>query len=140
MYYLDANTCIYYLNGRSETVKDKILKTPPLEIAIPSIVKAELILGAFKSRHKGKTLEKVETFLQPFDVVPFDDRATYAYAEIRSEIERTGQIIGPNDMLIAAITKSHQAVLVTNNQKEFKRVRGLLVENWVEQSGTPAAT
>ncbi len=139
MYYLDTNTCIYYLNGRSQAVKNKIISMPPMEIAIPSVVKAELIFGAFKSQRRAETLEKVEAFLRPFEVVPFNDEATYAYAEIRSEIEKSGQLIGPNDIVIAAITKCNQAILVTNNQKEFKRVPGLLVENWVEEPKTPAA-
>mgnify|MGYP006302265141 FL=1 len=140
MYYLDTNTCIYYLNGRSQAVRNKILSTPPLEIGIPSVVKAELIFGAFKSQRRAETLENVEDFLKPFEVVPFNDEATYAYAEIRSEIEKSGQLIGPNDTLIAAIARCHQAILVTNNQKEFTRVPGLLVENWTEEPGTPAAT
>ena len=134
MYYLDTNTCIYFLNGRSENIKRKILATPPIEIAIPSIVKAELLLGAFKSRYKENTLKKVEKFLQPFEIIPFEDQMTYQYAEIRRKIEQSGQIIGPNDILVAAITKFHQAILVTNNVKEFTRVEGLQLENWFEES------
>ena len=63
MYYLDTNTCIYFLNGKYESIKKKILSTPPNEIAIPSIVKAELLLGAYKSKKRNANLEKVEKFL-----------------------------------------------------------------------------
>jgi tRNA(fMet)-specific endonuclease VapC len=131
MYYLDSNTCIYFLNGRSTNVRDKILATSPNEIAIPSIVKAELILGAYKSLTPEKTLEKLENFLQPFEIIPFEDQVSYQYAEIRKSLEVNGTIIGPNDLIIAAITKYHDAILITNNTKEFKRVENLKIENWI---------
>lgn len=140
MYFLDANTCIYYLNGRSREIKEKILRTPPNEIAVPSIVKAELILGAYKSRFRKKTLEAVEKFLFPFEIIPFDDQITYHYAEIRSDLERAGELIGPTDLLIAAITRFHEAILVTSNQREFSRVSGLKTENWTDDRGTKSSS
>lgn len=130
MYYLDANTCIYYLNGKSKNIKDKILSTVPNQIAIPSIVKAELILSAYKSKNKNATLEKVEKFLQPFEIIPFEDQICYHYADIRSYLESKGKIIGPNDLLIASITRFHNAILITNNVEEFNRVPELKIENW----------
>ena len=130
MFYLDTNTCIFFLNGRSENIKKKILSMPPSEIGIPSIVKAELIFGALKSVYKEKTLEKIEKFLEPFEIIPFQDQMTYQYAEIRNEVENKGAVIGPNDILIASITKFHEATLVTNNVKEFSRVSKLLIEDW----------
>jgi tRNA(fMet)-specific endonuclease VapC len=105
-----------------------------MEIAIPSIVKAELILGAYKGQFPDKTLEKLEKFLQPFEVVPFDDQAAYRYAEVRSKLEKEGRIIGPNDLIIAALALYHDAVLVTNNVIEFTRVEGLQIENWKEMN------
>jgi len=130
MYFLDANTCIYFLNGKSQTIKEKLLSTIPSKIAIPTIVKAELLLSAYKSSNKQKTLEKVEKFLQPFEIIPFEDQICYHYAEIRSYLETNGKIIGPNDLVIAAITRFHNAILVTNNVNEFSRVPDLKVENW----------
>ena len=130
MFFLDTNTCIYFLNGKSESIKEKILSTPPSQIGIPVIVKAELILGAYKSQSMYKIVEKVEHFLEPFEIIPFENSLTYTYAEIRSELEKMGQPIGPNDLLIAAITKFHEATLITNNEKEFKRIKDLRVENW----------
>ncbi len=130
MFFLDTNTCIYFLNGKSESIKEKILSTPPSRIGIPVIVKAELILGAYKSQSMYKIVEKVEHFLEPFEIIPFENSLTYTYAEIRSELEKMGQPIGPNDLLIAAITKFHEATLITNNEKEFKRIKDLRVENW----------
>jgi tRNA(fMet)-specific endonuclease VapC len=132
MYFLDTNTCIYFLNGKYEFIKEKILGTAPNEIQIPVIVKAELLLGAYKSKKRKENIEKVEEFLEPFDVIPFIDLITYTYAEIRNEIEKQGEVIGPNDMLIASIVKFHEGILVTNNVREFERVKGLKIENWVK--------
>ena len=131
MYYLDANTCIYYLNGRSDNIKNKILSTVPNKIAIPSIVKAELVLSAHKSKNKEKTLEKVEKFLQPFEIIPFEDQICYHYADIRGYLESTGEIIGQNNLLIASIARFHEAILVTNNYEEFSRVPNLKIDNWL---------
>jgi len=132
MYFLDTNTCIYFLNGKYEFIKEKILATPPNEIQIPTIVKAELLLGAYKSKKRKENIEKVEKFLEPFEVIPFIDLITYTYAEIRNDIEKKGEVIGPNDMLIASIVKFHEGILVTNNVKEFERIKGLKIENWAK--------
>ena len=132
MYFLDTNTCIYFLNGKYEFIKEKILATPPNEIQIPTIVKAELLLGAYKSKKRKENIEKVEKFLEPFEVIPFIDLITYTYAEIRNDIEKKGEVIGPNDMLIASIVKFHEGILVTNNVKEFDRIKGLKIENWAK--------
>jgi len=132
MYFLDTNTCIYFLNGKYEFIKDKILATPPNEIQIPTIVKAELLLGAYKSKKRKENIEKVENFLMPFEVIPFIDMITYTYAEIRNDIEKKGEVIGPNDMIIASIVKFHEGILVTNNVREFERIKGLKIENWAK--------
>ena len=132
MYFLDTNTCIYFLNGKYESIKKKILATPPSEIAIPSIVKAELLLGAYKSKKRKTNIEKLEHFLEPFEIMPFFDLIAYIYAEIRNETEKEGKVVGPNDLLIASIVKFHEGVLVTNNVAEFKRIKGLRIENWAE--------
>ena len=132
MLFLDTNTCIYYLNGKYENIKTKILSTPPNEISIPAIVKAELLLGAYKSKKREENIEKVEKFIDPFEIVPFTDSITYIYAEIRNETEIKGEIIGPNDLIIASTVKFYEGILITNNIKEFKRVKGLKLENWVK--------
>ena len=131
MYFLDTNTCIYFLNGKYESIKEKIISTSPNEIMIPSIVKAELLLGVYKSKKQKENLEKVELFLQPFEITPFIDSMSYVYADIRSSLEKTGKAIGPNDLLIASIVKFHEGILISNNIREFKRIKGLSVENWV---------
>ncbi|MEK7748301.1 MAG: type II toxin-antitoxin system VapC family toxin [Nitrospirota bacterium] len=130
MYFLDTNTCIYYLNGKSENIKKRILLNPPDHIKIPSVVKAELLLGAYKSKKRDHNIEKIEAFMQPFEIVPFDDCISYEYAGIRQALEAMGKIVGPNDLLIAAIVRFHQGVLVTNNIREFEVIEGLKLENW----------
>ncbi|NNM66571.1 MAG: type II toxin-antitoxin system VapC family toxin [Spirochaetales bacterium] len=130
MYFLDSNTCIYFLNGSSESIRRKILSTPPNEIKIPSLVKAELLLGAYKSKNPQKTQDQLEQFLEPFEVTPFDEPVCYEYAAIRKQTEEEGKIVGPNDLLIAAITRFHDGTLVTRNTKEFGRIEGLKIETW----------
>ncbi|HKL85574.1 MAG TPA: type II toxin-antitoxin system VapC family toxin [Treponemataceae bacterium] len=131
MYYLDTNTCIYFLNGRYESIKHKIVETSPNKIKIPSIVKAELLLGGYNSKNKTKTLATLEQFLEPFEVISFTEEMTYTYAEIRSTLEKKGQIIGPNDVLIASIVLFYSATLITHNVQEFKRIPALKIEDWV---------
>lgn len=130
MYFLDTNTCIYYLNGRYPNIKTRLLATPPQQIAIHAIVKAELLTGAYKSQTKEKTLEKMYRFLEPFKVIDFTDNLTAEYADIRSQLELAGLTIGANDMFIATIARYYQATLVTHNLKEFKRVKNLKLEDW----------
>ena len=133
MYFLDANTCIYYLKGKYNSIKEKLLSITPNNISIPSIVKAELIVGAYKSEKRKENLENIENFLQPFEIISFSDLMTYVYADIRSVLEKSGEIIGPNDLLIASIVKFHNGILITNNVKEFKRIKDLKIENWVKE-------
>lgn len=132
MYFLDTNTCIYFLNGIYRSIRDRILRLPPAELAIPSVVKAELLLGAYNSLKPAENTDKVERFLEPFEIVPFTDAVTYTYAALRSKAEREGIVIGPNDLFIASIVVFHKGILVTNNVKEFRRIPELNVENWVE--------
>lgn len=136
MYFLDTNTCIYFLNGTSESIKHKLLATPPKEIVVPAVVKAELLFGAYKSRNRSDNIDKVEMFLKPFRLIPFDAEACYRYAEIRFKCEIHGTAVGPNDLCIAATVSAHNGILVTHNTKEFKliedlRIEGLRLEDWV---------
>lgn len=131
MYFIDSNTCIYFMNGKFPSVKDKFLSISPKEIKISAIVKAELLLGAFKSNTKEQTLKKVEKFLKPFEIVDFTNEMTYEYAAIRKELEQSGTPIGANDLFIVATTLHNNAILVTHNTDEFARVKNLKIEDWV---------
>jgi len=131
MVFLDTNTCIYFLNGTYESVRDRLLALPPGEVGVPAVVKAELLLGAYKSRRRAENTRKVEQFLEPFQVIPFCGHAAREYAEIRAFTESSGNLVGPNDLLIAATTRCHNAVLVTHKTVEFSRVPNLQITDWV---------
>jgi len=131
MYYLDTNICIYLLNGKFESVRDKLLELQPEQIRIPSMVKGELLTGAMKSRNRKQTTKQLDIFLDAFEIEAFDDEASEVYGNIRGELEKKGKIIGPADLVIAATVLSNNGILVTNNEKEFCRVSGLRTENWV---------
>jgi tRNA(fMet)-specific endonuclease VapC len=129
-YLLDTNTCIKYLNGTSEAIKEKFLAYPSFAIYICSVVKAELIFGAYKSQNPTDNLKKIGAFFQPFISFPFDDNCAKIYGNIRTALEKKGTPIGPNDLLIASIALSNKLTLVTHNTREFKRITGLFIEDW----------
>jgi tRNA(fMet)-specific endonuclease VapC len=105
----------------------------PEDIKIPVIVKTELLYGAAKSNKRKENEKNITRFLEPFEIVPFDDSATVCYADIRSKAEVKGAPVGPNDLIIAATVLSQNGVLVTNNTKEFQRIEELMIENWVKE-------
>jgi tRNA(fMet)-specific endonuclease VapC len=129
-YLLDTNVCIAYLNGRSSNVVQRLRDVSPSEIAVCSVVKAELFYGAMRSRNPARTLAQQRVFLDQFISLPFDDRSAEFYASIRATLETRGTPIGPNDLLIAAIARAHNLILVTANVREFGRVEGLRIESW----------
>jgi tRNA(fMet)-specific endonuclease VapC len=127
---LDTNVCIRVLNGSSPEVVAKLRELDPGDVVISAVVRAELVYGARKSRHVAANLRLVEAFCEPFLCLPFDAGSADAYGEIRADLERLGQPIGPNDFLIAASALAHSLTLVTHNTSEFARVPGLTVEDW----------
>ena len=131
-YFLDSNICIYYLTGRYPEITECIRNTNPVHIKIASLVKAELLVGALKSKKQAENLKIINNFLSYFEVVPFGDVEADIYAEIRSTLEKQGKIIGPNDLIISATVMANNGILVTNNEKEFNRVENLRVANWLK--------
>jgi tRNA(fMet)-specific endonuclease VapC len=129
-YLLDANTCIKFLNGQSEAVLRRFESLPSSDLALCSIVKAELFYGAMKSARPPANLEKLQRFCERFVSYPFDDAAAEVYGRVRAQLARQGRPIGPNDLLIASIALSRQQTLVTHNLGEFSRVEGLALEDW----------
>lgn len=132
MYFLDTNICIYFLKGMYTTLLDRLKTKTPADIKIASIVKAELLLGAYKSNNPEKTKKRVDEFLLPFIILPFDDEASIIYAKIRGTLEKKGDIIGPNDLILAATVLTHEGILITNNVDEFRRIKELKTENWTK--------
>lgn len=129
-YLLDTNTCVEFLNGRSRRVIEAFQRWKPEDIAVCSIVKAELHYGALRSKNPQDALAKIGEFLVPYRSLLFDDQCAEAYGRIRARLAQSGSMIGPNDLLIAAIAMVHGAILVTHNVREFSRVEGLAYEDW----------
>ena len=131
-YFLDTNICIYYLKGMYPGIVKNLLSKNPEDIKISAIVKAELLYGAEKSQTREKTKEKIYEFLLPFEIVGFNDEATEIYGKTREYLEKKGLIIGPNDLILASTVIDYNGTLITNNVKEFKGIKELKIENWIE--------
>jgi tRNA(fMet)-specific endonuclease VapC len=129
-YLLDSNIVIYVLKRRPKEVLD-IFNTNASRMAISTITLSELMYGAEKSINIDKNLEAVEEFVSHLEVLPYDAKASQHYGQIKAALEKKGQIIGENDIHIAAHAISHGLILVSNNVREFKRVPNLALDNWV---------
>jgi len=132
MYLIDTNICIYIMNNHPPEVVQKCRKIGVGNICISSITVSELQYGVCKSKQIKKNIKRLEEFLGPFEIISYDENASTYYGEIRSLLEKQGNVIGPLDMLIAAHALSENLTLITNNEKEFKRIKSLKVENWVK--------
>ncbi|MDO4532146.1 MAG: type II toxin-antitoxin system VapC family toxin [Coriobacteriia bacterium] len=132
MYILDTCICVEFLRGRLSTGYQMMRQSPAGLFKIPAISVGELLLGTEKAPEEWQVLERrsVEVFLESFDVAPFDEKCARAYARLRADLEARGCRIGEIDMEIAATALANQAVLVTDNVKEFGRVPGLSFESW----------
>lgn len=128
---LDTNICIYLIKQQPPTILERFLAHPVGDIGISSITAAELAYGVSKSRHATKNRHALEQFLAPLEVAAFDQVAAWAYGRLREQLEVKGTPIGSMDMLIAAHALSLGVRLVSNNLREFRRVPGLRLENWV---------
>lgn len=131
MILLDTNICIYIINAKPAAVLARFHQFRLGEIGLSSVVAAELAYGVARSASE-RNRRALEMFLAPLEIIPFDEKAAWAYGELRTDLERRGQPIGSLDTMIAAHALSMNAVLVTNNTREFSRVKGLQLENWVE--------
>jgi len=132
-YFLDTNICIYYLNGTSNNVFQRIDVVDIADLHLSSVVTAELYYGAAKSKRQEKNLDRYLRFISTMKVIPFDHRASRIYGDIRKNLESRGLRIGWNDLMIAATVLAHQGVLVTHNTGEFSRINGLVLEDWTVQ-------
>ncbi len=130
-YLLDTNIWIAYLKGGNITVRRRLESSDRTDIAVCSVVWGELLYGARQYERREEREARIETTLSPLRCLPFDLAAARRYARIRDELERAGQTIGGNDLMIAAIALEHSLTGVTHNSREFSRVPGLRVEDWV---------
>lgn len=129
-YLLDSNACIRILNGSDPLLIERFRSHHPKELRVCSIVKAELYFGARNSGRVQENLLLLDRFFAPLLSLPFDDAAALEYGRIRAELQRQGNLIGPNDLCIASIARALDLVLITHNQREFSRVSGLRLEDW----------
>lgn len=129
-YMLDTNIIAYAINKRSNEVIKNLLKHSPDEICISAITMAELEYRIFHSSKPERNRAALMMFLAGITIVPFDSKASYDYGEIRQDLQSKGQLIGANDLLIAAQARSLGVTLVTHNVQEFSRVNDLCYEDW----------
>ena len=131
-YLLDTNICIYIIKHQPEIVRQHFEKhLPNRNILISVITLGELRFGAEKSQHKEKALKVIDELTSMIQVVELSENVAEHYAQIRQDLSAKGKIIGSNDLWLAAHARANDWVMVTNNEKEFVRVDGLRVENWV---------
>jgi tRNA(fMet)-specific endonuclease VapC len=130
IYLLDTNACIVYLNRPMSGVRSRLETLSPEDVAVCSIVKAELFYGAMRSNNPERTLALQQEFLNRFISLPFDDRAAIISSRIRAQLAALGTPIGPYDLQIAAIALANNLIIVTHNTREFSRVDGLRLEDW----------
>ncbi|NIA10662.1 MAG: tRNA(fMet)-specific endonuclease VapC [Nitrospiraceae bacterium] len=130
-YMLDTNIVIYTIKNRPKQVKKKF-KQHQGQMCISAITLGELVFGAERSQQVERNLTDIQGLAARLEVLPFDSRSAHHFGQIRAMLYSTGQPIGPYDMLIAGHARASGLILVTNNLKEFSRVPGLLLENWIE--------
>jgi tRNA(fMet)-specific endonuclease VapC len=127
---LDTNVCIAWLTGAEPPLRERLLSIPYGDVYLCSIVKAELLYGARKSTRVDENLEQLDSFFHVLPSLPFDDAAAAHYGLVRAQLQRSGSMIGSNDLFIAATALGNDVTLVTRNENEFRRVVGLRVEVW----------
>ena len=131
-YMLDTNICIYAIKHKPEQVFMRLQEHDPAEICISSVTYAELVHGVEKSKAIEKNRLALALLLANIEIMSFDSLAAEGYGKVRADLEKMGTPIGPLDMMIAGHAKALDYTVVTNNTKEFERVKGLKLENWVE--------
>lgn len=130
---LDTDICIALIKRQPRELIDRLKRHKPGDVAISSITHAELSFGVSKSAQPERNRAALDQFLLPLEVLAFDDVAAECYGPIRAALEVSGTSIGPLDTLIASHALSINATVVTNNVREFSRVKGLRVENWMDK-------
>jgi tRNA(fMet)-specific endonuclease VapC len=127
---LDTNICIYVMRDRRPLPRARFLALEG-KLSVSSVTVGELAYGAEKSRRPKQNLEELDMFLSQVRILDFDEMAARHYGQLRSELERAGTPCGPYDTQIGAHARSQGLIIVTNNRREFDRMPGLRVENWV---------
>ena len=132
-YMLDTNICIYLRQNRPPEVIARFRQMQHGDAALSVITYGELLYGAERSQQRTQALESLARLVSLLSVLPLPGEAAAAYSEIRAALEARGEMIGGNDLWIAAHAKSAGVILVTNNEREFKRIPGLKLQNWTSR-------
>ncbi len=135
---LDTNVCIDYLNASHPNVVDRFHEASPEDLVLSSVVVAELRYGADKSVHKQRNHDKLDVLTAEIQCVDFDLEAASSFGRVRAGLEAKGTPIGPYDMMIGGHALALSCVLVTDNVEEFRRIEGLVIENWRQPPASPA--
>ncbi|MDR1505969.1 MAG: type II toxin-antitoxin system VapC family toxin [Treponema sp.] len=131
MFLLDTNICIYIVNKHPQNIIQRIETYNPIDIKISTISVAEMEYGVAKSKMREKNRTALMNFISNFEIIPFELKDAEIYGIIRAELEQKGKIIGAYDIQLAAQALSRDYIFVTNNTKEFNRIKKLRLENWV---------
>ena len=131
-YILDTNICIYIAKHQPPGVKARFERLKPGQLVMSAITYGELYYGANKSNQRGRALTQLDELVQDIPVEDLASTAAQTYGEIRATLEKQGRLIGNNDLWIGAHAMALDVTLATNNEREFKRIAGLSVENWTK--------
>lgn len=132
LYMVDTNICIYIARHQPPAVKARFERLKPGQVVMSAITYGELFYGASKSNQRAKALTQLEELVQDIPVENLNSTAAQAYGDIRATLEKEGRLIGNNDLWIGAHALALDITLATNNEREFKRIAGLSVENWAK--------
>ncbi len=131
-YLLDTNICIYIINQKPERVYQKFKKVSLDNIFISAVTEFELRYGVEKSQKSEQNQKTLNEFFGFLNIIPFHSESATLAGSIRTKLEKKGEIIGPYDLLIASQAIANDLILVTNNEKEFRRIKELKIENWIK--------
>ena len=131
-YLIDTNICIYIRQNRPASVPARFRTVPAGDVVMSEITWGELVFGAEKSKQRDLAMQRLEELATIIPVAPLPQGAGAAYGKFRAALEKAGESIGGNDLWIAAHAAAASLILITNNEREFKRIKSLKVENWVK--------
>ncbi|MDR1712681.1 MAG: type II toxin-antitoxin system VapC family toxin [Coriobacteriales bacterium] len=129
-YFLHTDTCVDFLKGQSDDLRQAVENTAPTDIVITDIVAAELLTAAWLSSRRAKNQEQAQKLISHFQTVPFDRSCTQVYADMYAKLSKKEHSLGDSDLLTAAIVLAQGGVLVTSRKDDFAVIKGLQLEKW----------
>lgn len=133
-YLLDTDIIVYWLNNAYPGIQKKIENVAAAQIFISSITVAELFFGAYNSSKVSENIKLLEELTSEIKILPFDQKCGKIFGKIKAQLKKTGEMINDSDLFIASIAIKNRLCLITNNERHFRRVKELYIENWVIQN------